>query len=156
MRKTITIILLALVSAAPLMWAQGPPQPPDPATMAQHRVEFMTTLLNLTAAQQQQATTIFTSAATAQASVHQSMRTTRESLATAVKNNDTAGIDQAAATIGNLTTQMIATESKAKAAFLQTLTPDQQNKLSALESEGPGRHVGFDMGPGPVFVMRPH
>jgi Spy/CpxP family protein refolding chaperone len=153
MKKLTTAILLIGALAATLLFAQTPPKPPDPAMRVQHRVNFLTTVLSLTAAQQQQATTIFTSAANTASSLHSNMKTAHENLRTAIKSNDTAGIDQAAATIGGLTKQLTSAQAKAHAAFYQILTPDQQNKLNQLESErGPGPKFGMGpglMGPGP-------
>jgi Spy/CpxP family protein refolding chaperone len=150
MKKLTTAILLIVALAATLLLAQTPPtKPHDPAMYVQHRVNFLTTVLSLTAAQQQQATTIFTNAANATSSLHSSMKTAHDSLKTAIKSNDTAGIDQAAATIGNLTAQLVSGQAKAHAAFYQILTPDQQNKLSQLESEGGPGHM-FGMGAGPM------
>ncbi len=139
--KTAALIVLAVAST--LLIAQTPPQPPSPATMAAHRVDFMTTVLNLTVAQQQQATTIFTNAATAESGVHDSLQSARQNLKTAVTNNDSAGIDQASATIGSLTAQFTSLQAKANAAFYQILTADQQSKLTKLESQqGPGGRPG--------------
>jgi Spy/CpxP family protein refolding chaperone len=100
----------------------------------------------LNAAQQQQTTTIFTNAASAQASVHSSMTTARQSLKTAVQSNDTAAIEQAATSIGNLTAQTTANQGKAEAAFYQILTPAQQTKLTQFESQSHGG-MGGGMGP---------
>lgn len=108
----------------------------------QHRIEYLSTLLSLSSAQQQQATTIFTTAVTADASVHSSMSAARQTLKTAVQANDAAGIEQAATNIGNLTTQMTANQAKADAAFYQILTPAQQTKLNQFESQGHGRMGG--------------
>jgi Spy/CpxP family protein refolding chaperone len=115
--------------------------------MVQRRVSFLTTLLSLTAAQQQQATSIFTTAATAGATVFSSLKTARQSLETAVKNNDSATIDQVSATIGNSTAQRTANDAKADAAFYQILTADQQSKLTQFEAQGGGFGPGH--GPGP-------
>ncbi len=112
--------------------------PPDPATIAQHRVTFLTTLLSLNSAQQQQATTIFTGAATTALSLHSQMKSARQSLSTAEQNNDTASITQLSSTIGGLVTQMTSTKANAKAAFYQILTPDQKSKLTQLESQRHG------------------
>jgi Spy/CpxP family protein refolding chaperone len=149
MKKATIAILLMLVVAVSVALAQGPPPgPPDPATRVQHRVKYLTTVLSLSAAQQQQATTIFTNAANSAESLHQSMRTAHQNLDTAVKNNDSAAIDQAANTVGNLMGQMTAIHAKADAAFRQILTPDQVSKLNELKDEGPGfgKHMMF--GPG--------
>jgi len=109
--------------------------PPDPATIAQHRVDMLTKILSLTSDQQQQALTIFTEAETSVSSLHDSMKTSHEALATAVKTNDENGISQASATIGNLTAQMTATEAKADATLYATLTPDQRAKFDQIEAK---------------------
>jgi len=151
MKNKATKVLIASLFAASSLFAQGMRTPPDPATMAQRRVSHLTTLLTLTTAQQQQATNIFTNSATANASVHTNLQTAHTAIKDAVKKNDTAGIDQSAATIGNLTSQMISSHAKAQAAFNQTLTPDQQAKMNQLHSHehamhGPGGHPMGGMG----------
>jgi len=120
-------------------------QPPDPAEMVQHRVNFLTEKLGLSPAQQQQATTIFTNAATNEKPTHDQMKAAHESLQSAVTKNDSAAIDQAANSIANLMAQSISAHAKAEAAFYQTLTPDQQAKYSQLRHHGPGMH-GFGFG----------
>lgn len=145
-RKLVVLALLTLGLAASIAWAQHPGRP-DPATMVQRHVQHLTTLLSLNPNQQQQATTIFTNAMSGASSFHSDMKTAHQNLHAAIKNNDANGITQAANTIGNLTSQMIATHAKAQAAFYQTLTPDQQNKMNELKSEGHGRGMGFG-GPG--------
>lgn len=154
MKRAMLTALIVLAMASALLVAQGqPPQPPSPATMVAHRVEYLTTVLTLNSAQQQQATAIFTNAATAESGVHNNLRIARQSLQTAIAGNDGAGIDQAAATIGSLTTQMTSLQAKAKAAFYQILTADQQSKLTKLESRrGPGGRPGPPPG-GPGFAQ---
>ena len=142
MKKTINICLWTSALATSLLFAQGRGAPPDPATMAQRRVEFLTNLLTLTTAQQQEATTIFTNAATAEAAVRANLKAAHDSLSAAVQKNDVATIDQVSITIGNLTAQSTSIDAKANAAFYQILTPDQQAKFN--QSRG-----GFGPGPGP-------
>ena len=144
-KKSLILMLLTLGLAASIVLAQGPGpgEPPDPASHIQHHVQHLTKVLSLTTEQQQQATTIFTNAANGESGLHDSMKSAHQSLQTAIKNNDQNGITQAATTIGNLTTQMIAAQGKAHAAFYQILTPDQQAKLNQFESEGPGHGYGF-------------
>ncbi len=152
MKKAVIALFVLVAFASALLRAQNVPsnQPPNPQMRIQHRIQFLTTMLSLTADQQQKATTIFTSEATSAETLHQQMRTAHQSLATAIKSNDTAGIDSAASTIGSLTGQMIAGQAKANAAFFQILTPDQQTKYSQLE-----RGPGFGRGPaGPGMMMR--
>lgn len=149
MKKFTTLFTAACISAA-LAFAQGPrPRqqggtPPDPQTMIQNRVEHMATLLDLTDAQKTQATTIFTTAFTASQNIEPNLRTTRQSLNDAVKQNAAATIDQLSATLGSLTGQLIGINSKAEAAFYAILTADQQAKYDAMPHGGPG-------GPGPMM-----
>jgi Spy/CpxP family protein refolding chaperone len=143
MKQTCNVILATLVVAAAVIMpalSQTTHQPPDPAEMAQRQVKTLTTLLSLTSAQQQQATTIFTNSARSEQSLHQAERTAHDALRTAVKNNDSAAIEQAAGDIGQSVTQMTAIKAKADAAFYQILTADQQTKMSELESQ----HLGFE------------
>jgi Spy/CpxP family protein refolding chaperone len=135
----LTSLLLTFGLAASLVFAQKPEGPRDPAAHIQRHIQHLTTVLSLTPAQQQQATTIFTNAMSGGQSFHADMKTAHQNLEAAIKNNDPNGITQAANTIGNLTAQMIAAHAKAQAAFYQILTPDQQSKLSQLESEGHDR-----------------
>lgn len=122
-------------------------QPPDPTKMIQRRIGFLTRELGLSSAQQQQATTIFTDAATNAKSLHDQMRSAHDSLRAAITKNDSAAIDQAAGSIGNLMAQSIAAHAKADAAFFQTLTPDQQSKYSQMPHHEPGM-FGFHARPG--------
>ncbi len=100
--------------------------PPDPATMVQMRVNHLATTVNLTDAQKAQATSIFTNAVTAEQSIHTNLRAAQQNLATAIKNNDSASIDQIAATIGTYQGQLAAANAKAEAAFYAILTADQK------------------------------
>lgn len=145
-RHKVTIVVLGVALGTALLIAQGPPGPPDPTTMAQHRVKFLSTILSLSSAQQQQALTIFTNAASSETNWHDGMKAAHEALDTAVKNNDSAGISQAATTIGDLSAQMITAHSKADAAFYQILTSDQKTKYNELEPHGPMFSVAY--GPG--------
>jgi len=130
-------IVTGIVLAASFAAAQPSRTPPDPATMVQRRVERLTTLLSLSAAQAQEATTIFTAAATADTTVRTNLQTARTSLNTAITNNDVSGITQASTTIGTLTGQITANDAKAQAAFLQILTADQRTKYNHGD-QGPG------------------
>ncbi|HEX9254694.1 MAG TPA: Spy/CpxP family protein refolding chaperone [Candidatus Angelobacter sp.] len=144
MRTTLlkVTVFLALTSIA-VMAQHG--NPPDPAKMAQHRIDFLTKQLSLTPQQQQQATTIFGEITNNAKATHDQMRTAHDNLKAAIQKNDAAGIEQAANTIGTLTTQMTVAHAKAQAAFYQILTPEQQAKMNDLESRHHGigwRHGG--------------
>ena len=157
MKKTALILALACAMlAAPAMFAQAPAAdaPPENSAargqrMIQHRLAYMTTVLTLTTAQQTQVKNVLTAAVTNGASTHGSMKTAHDSLKTAIHANDAAGMEQAATTIGNLMAQEELARAKTEAAIYQLLTPEQQTKMAALESEGhrggPGRGPG---GPG--------
>ena len=144
------VVLAALL--APLLFSQTttttPPAPPTPADMIANRVARLTKLLDLTSEQQAQATTIFAAQQTALAGLMTSMDTARKALQTAVNANDAGGIDATAVQIGNLTTQQIQGQSKAEAAFLAILTPDQQSKYKEL-GPGPGNGMGGRGAPPP-------
>jgi Spy/CpxP family protein refolding chaperone len=159
MKKTAfaTMILLAVATTL-LLAQQGPPSPPSAEQRVAHRVKFLTEELSLTTAQQEQATTIFLTAAKGEDGTHTSMKAAHDALQTAIKNNDAAAIDAAAKTIATLTTQSISSEAKAQAAFYQTLTPEQQSNRAAIGGgpgmfmrghghEGPGGPHGGGFGP---------
>lgn len=145
MRTTLLKVTAFLALTGVVMAQQG--NPPDPAKMGQHRIEFLTKQLSLTAQQQQQATTIFGEIGNNAKATHDQMRTAHDNLKTAIQKNDAAGIEQAANAIGSLNTQMILAHAKAQAAFYQILTPEQQAKMNDLESHrGMGRRHGFGRG----------
>jgi Spy/CpxP family protein refolding chaperone len=146
MKKIVLVVAILVGVAAFLIAQQGPPGPPDPAMMAQRQVYFLSRALNLTEAQQKQATTIFTSAAKAQSGAQSEMKTAREALEAAVKAGNTAGIDKAAGRIGELTAKTTAARAKADAEFFKTLTPEQQTKMAQLHQ---GRHAMGEPGMGP-------
>jgi len=146
MKRTLVIFVFAAAYGVSALVAQNAGTSGNPGNFVQRHVKFLTTLLSLPGAQQQQATTIFADAATADASVHSGMSAARQALKSAVQGNDTAAIEQAAATIGSLTAQTTANQGKADAAFYQILTPAQQTKLAQFESQSHGR-MGGGMGP---------
>jgi Spy/CpxP family protein refolding chaperone len=139
-----SLVAVLVCAAVFATFAQTQHTPPSAADIASHRVKTLTTLLNLTSAQQQRATTLYTNTATAEQSILQRDRSTRESLHAAIKNNDATTIDQISSSIGQSTAQLTSIRAKADAAFYQILTPEQQAKFTELESE----HMGLLDGPG--------
>jgi Spy/CpxP family protein refolding chaperone len=139
--KLVFVTVLAFAAAIAAL-AEAGHQPPSPAEMAAHHVKKLTTLLNLTSAQQQQATTIYTNAATSERSLHANGKQSHQAMQAAVKSNDTATIDQLSNSMAQSIAQSMSTRAKADAAFYQILTPDQQTKFTDLESQhmlgGPG------------------
>jgi Spy/CpxP family protein refolding chaperone len=155
MKKTLSLSVFVIALAGSLAFAQSSgsstaaPTAPTRGNGIQHRIGFLTTLLSLTTAQQQQATTIYTTAATAAGPIHTSMKAAHQALQTAVTGNDAATIGTSASTIGTLTTQLISIESTAEAAFYQILTPEQQTKFTQFETQGHGGFGGaMGMAPG--------
>jgi Spy/CpxP family protein refolding chaperone len=151
MKKTLSRLAFVTTLASTLAFAQssGSASAPTRGNGIQHRIGFLTTLLTLTTAQQQQATTIFTNAASAAMPVHTSLKAARENLKTAVTGNDAATISTSANTIGTLTAQLTSIEATAEAAFYQILTPEQQAKFTQFESQGHGGFGGaMGMAPG--------
>jgi Spy/CpxP family protein refolding chaperone len=150
MRTTLLKVTAFLALAGIVVMAQQG-NPPDPAKMAQHHIAFLTRQLSLTPQQQQQATSIFSETANNAKGTHDQMRAAHDNLKAAIQKNDPAAIEQAANTIGTLTTQMTVAHAKAQAAFYQILTPDQQAKMNDMESHhgmGMRRHGFGHGGPG--------
>ena len=106
---------------------------PKTEAKATKYLNSLNTLLALTPSQQQQAATIFTAAVTAHSAIRSNMKAARQSLTTAIMNNDSGGIGQASMAIGSLTAQLTAAGANANAAFYQILTTDQKNKLSLTQ-----------------------
>lgn len=155
MITTNRVLLMTALSAA-LVLAQGRPggrgerTPPDPQQMIEMRVNRLGNYLTLTDDQKTRATTIFTEAHAAGTNARTSMQETREQLAAAVKENNTASIDRLATTLGGLSGQLTAIDAKAQAAFYGLLTAEQKTKYDQRPERGAGRPPGGPFGgPGP-------
>jgi Spy/CpxP family protein refolding chaperone len=140
----LSLALFAVLGLLPMAQAQTPPHtPPSPAAMAQHEVQRYTTLLTLTPAQVEQATTYFTAEATARQNNWASEKTAHQAMEAAIKANDTATIQSTATTLGQMEGEMMAAHAAARAQFYAILTADQKTKFGELEKEhmmgGPGR-----------------
>ena len=147
----LTLAFAAVLGLAPMVQAQTPPTghtPPSPAVMAQHEASRYTTLLSLTSAQAEQATTFFTTEATARQNQFATERTAHQALEAAIKANDTATIQSTAATLGQMQGEMLAAHALARAQFYNILTADQKTKYAELEKE----HMMGGGGPGPHFM----
>jgi Spy/CpxP family protein refolding chaperone len=157
MKKTGMILALAYMLAAPAVFAQtadtsaaAPSGGDRGAHMIQHRLNYLTTVLSLTPAQQAQVKTVLTNAAANRSTTRASMKTAHATLKTAVRSNDASSMEQASNTIGTLMAQELLARSKTEAAIYQLLTPEQQTKMTQLESMGRhgGRGFGGPEGPG--------
>jgi protein CpxP len=141
MKKAAIAILLAAVFSAPAIFAQGP-DGPGGGNNVQRRVAFLTDRLSLTSAQQTQVTAILNASGNdANATTSRgSMKAAHDTLNTAVQSNDTAAMEQASTTIGNLTAQSTLARAKTDAAIYKVLTPDQRTKYSQMQQDmGMGR-----------------
>jgi hypothetical protein len=107
---------------------------PKSAAQQAKYVNFLTTLLSLTQTQQTQTASIFSNASASHATVKRSMKTARQSLAEAVKNNDGEGISRASGAIGKYEGDRHSIGARANAALYQILAADQQAKLSQFKS----------------------
>jgi hypothetical protein len=143
------------VLAATLAFSQSSNTPPDPATLAQMRVNRLASELTLTDAQKTTALSIFTTAYTSAQTVQTALQTNRTALATAIQQNNTAAIDQLSTAAGALQGQLLAINSKADAAFYAILTAAQKTLYDARPQAGPGGRGGPGGGMGgPGGMMR--
>jgi Spy/CpxP family protein refolding chaperone len=94
---------------------------------------FLSAYLNLTPAQQAQEKSIFEGARQSAQPLRQELRKTRHALRAAVQADNTAQIQQLAKTEGSELGQLMAVRSTARAKVHQILTPEQQQKLTALQ-----------------------
>jgi protein CpxP len=101
---------------------------------------FLSSYLNLTEAQQTQAKAIFHDARQSARPIRQQLQQTRQSLRAAVQANNSAQIQQLATTEGSQVGQLAAIRSTAMAKVYQVLTPDQQQKLTALQQARQASH----------------
>jgi Spy/CpxP family protein refolding chaperone len=130
------LALVTILGLVPMVQAQvAPHTPPTPAAIAQREVSRFTTLLTLTPAQVEQATTIFTTEATTASNSRAQEHTAHQALETAIKANDTAGIQSNTATLGQIETERLTAHANARAQFYALLSSDQKTKYSELEQE---------------------
>ena len=98
-------------------------------------LKFLTNYLSLTAAQQTQAQTIFTTERQNSKSVMTDLKTQRQAVEAAIEAGQTAEqVTQLAAAEGPLMAQEAGFHAAAQAQFWALLTPDQQTKLKALRT----------------------
>ena len=150
MKKTAIALALICMFASPALFAQATETAPDAtsastrgAKMVQHRVNRLTTVLSLTTAQQTQVTTILTNAMASHSTESASMKTAHTNLQNAIRSNDAAAMEQAANSLGAMSAQKTLARAKIEAAIYQTLTPEQQAKMTQLETQGHRGKHGF-------------
>src|SRR5580704_12106182 len=153
MKKTIIALALTFAFSTPALFAQtanttssAPTESTRSTKMAQHWVNYLTTVLSLTPAQQTQVTNIISSTATSKSNASSSMKTARTNLQNAIHSNDAAAMEQAANSMSSLIAQKMLARAKVEAAIYQILTPEQQAKMAQLETEVRHRGRGFGAG----------
>lgn len=107
-----------------------------PEQVVASRVSRLTVLLTLTAAQQTQATTIFTTEQAALTALETPRTTARTALETAVKANNVTGIATQAAALGNLEKDEVLAHATAQAAFYNILTAAQKTTYDNIRNGG--------------------
>lgn len=99
-------------------------------------LNFLSALLSLTAAQQQQGVGIFSAAIASKTALRAQVQAAHDALSEAVQSNNPTTINQASAAIGALGAQKRAMGAQANASFYQILTPAQQATLGQFQTKG--------------------
>jgi Spy/CpxP family protein refolding chaperone len=150
MKNTVTRFAAVTALAAGIAFAQAPAPSNPPQPPAQHRqwvrgqmFERMSTRLNLTEDQKQQAKSIWQAARESSRPVAQQLRQSRMALRDAAKSGrPDAEIDQLSANVGNLAGQMAAVRAKAFGKFYALLTPEQRAKADQMADHRRGKFMG--------------
>jgi Spy/CpxP family protein refolding chaperone len=148
MKKAVLTLITAGLIAAPAAFARvdhakTASHRPKVAERIDHRVAYLTTVLSLTSAQQQQAKTIFMNAANANSAVLANLKTERQSLNKAVSGNEPAStIAKLSDAIGDDAGKLVANRAMASEQFRKMLTAEQQTKLTQLQHEVHGWGYG--------------
>ena len=136
MNQYLTRMAMVTALAAGFAFAQAPaPQTAPAQTSVKPRALVRRRLikaLDLTAAQKQQAKTIFQQAKQNAQPIRQQLQQNREAFAAAVKANDTAQIQALASQQGNLQGQVAAIRGESMAKFYSNLTPEQRAKADQV------------------------
>jgi Spy/CpxP family protein refolding chaperone len=144
MKKAILALITAGLIAAPGAFARvdhtkAANRGRNVAARVDHRVAYLTTVLSLTSAQQQQAKTIFMNAANASSPIFADLKTERQNLSKAVSGNEPASsIAKISDAIGNDAGKLVANRAMASEQFRKILTAEQQTKLTQLRQEAHG------------------
>lgn len=131
-RYLVTLTVLGTMSAT-MALAQTTPAAQAPARANLRRQ--MIQALDLTAAQKQQARTIFQNTRQQAQPLAQQLRQDRQSLKAAVQAGDTAQIRQLSMAMGTLHGQVLSLRSAGMAQFYALLTPDQKTKAAQFEQK---------------------
>jgi Spy/CpxP family protein refolding chaperone len=143
------LLATALILTPALTFAQGAPTASHsggttltPAEIVARQVARLTRLLDLTAAQQTSATSIFTTEINALTPLRTAEDTAQTALNTAIKANDAAGMQTLSTQLGVNDGQQTLIRARADASFYIILTADQKAKYDTLREDGGGRGKG--------------
>lgn len=138
--------------AAGMVFAQTPaaPSQQSPEQRREGMRQRMFQELNLTAAQQQQATTIFDQARQNSAPLRQQLKQNRDALQAAIQSNNTTQIHALASKQATLQSQITEMRADAMAKFYTTLTPEQRTKAEQLHQQMRQRWEQRMTGQGPT------
>jgi Spy/CpxP family protein refolding chaperone len=131
--------------------AQGPaPQPAagNQQDFAQRRLDFLSTALNLTEAQKQQAMEFYSAARQENQPLEESMKQARTTLVEAAESGDEAQLNQASTKVGTLFGQMAGVRARAFAKLYAVLTLEQRQKADQLAKTLIEGGFGFHPHPG--------
>ena len=132
MKAKVALVAVMLVYAGQLLAQSAVPPAFSGQNFAQRRIDFLSTALNLTEAQKQQATAFFSAARQENQPLEESMKQARTELVDAAESGDEAQLDQAATKVGTLCGQMAAVRAQAFAKLYAVLTPEQRQKADQL------------------------
>lgn len=148
MKRAILALIAAGLIAAPgafarMDHAKAANHGPNMEARVDHRVAYLTTVLSLTSAQQEQAKTIFMNAAKESSAVFADLKTERQNLSKAVSANEPpSSIAKISDAIGNDAGKLVANRAMASEQFRKILTAEQQSKLAQLRHEVRGWGYG--------------
>lgn len=129
---------MAFAQTAPVMPRANRAVTGQPSGRARLHQEMMQQL-NLSPQQKAEARNIFSSAWQNSKPIFDQLRQNNAALATAVKNNDQAKIQQLSAEQGKLRGQLVQGHEMAMARFYQTLSPQQRAKADQLQAQAQAR-----------------
>ncbi len=132
--KRLFAISTGAVLAVGLLFAQGPGPHRGPG--GERGQKFLSTALELTDAQQEQAKVIFDAAKAQSEPLQEQLKTNRDAISAAIKaNKSDQEIQQLANTQGALAGQLAGIHAKSMAKFYQLLTPDQKTKFDTMHEK---------------------
>jgi Spy/CpxP family protein refolding chaperone len=154
MRKAVLAIFLASVVATSL-FAGGQGNGPDTANMVAHQIKYLTTMLDLTADQQNQLTTAFTNAANTNKPLYVALRAGHKQF-DADKESNPGSLGADADAIAKAESQLMVNHANTDRQVKGILSASQYTKYGALHGHGGwrgGHHghggPGAPGGPGP-------